>query len=85
LKNKGNWIVMPLRERIFLVALVVYAVVFFLPWTHDITFLNLSIMVWGTYLLTFMAPIISIIFLLSEKPQRSTSKEPTDSNISKNK
>lgn len=63
--KKGNWFPMPRRELYLILFLIIYPTIFFLPWSYNVMFLNVSMLAWGAYALFFLAPIISIITLVT--------------------
>ncbi|MBF7082750.1 hypothetical protein IT084_07125 [Desulfallas sp. Bu1-1] len=73
--NKKNWFSMPKRELFLLLFLIIYPIVFFLPWTYNIMILNVTLLAWGAYALYFLAPIVSIIVLSSEQRTIETDKK----------
>jgi hypothetical protein len=81
LQKKSNWYPIPRRDGVFALGLVLYAVIFFLPWSYDIEILNVSLLAWGAYLLHLIAPIAGILLALRDKPTNqklTTQREKED-------
>jgi len=79
MEKKGNWFHIPRRELYLLLFLVIYPTIFFLPWSYNVMVLNVSLLAWGAYALFFLAPIISIITLVTGN--RSSEKIETKKNL----
>lgn len=70
-KNK-NWFKMPKKDVIFLIGIVLYVLMFFLPWTYEIKILGVSLLAWGGALLFLLAPITGIILtLVNDHPENN--------------
>lgn len=68
MKNKGSWYSLPTYEKIFLIGMIMYVIILFLPWTYHLKILNISSWVWGAQLLQFLIPAVGIpIFFLLKK------------------
>lgn len=64
--GSSNWFHFPKKDAIFFVAIVLYVLLFFLPWTHDVKILNVSLLAWGGALLFLLAPITGIVLALKD-------------------
>ncbi|MBM7715020.1 hypothetical protein JOC94_001992 [Bacillus thermophilus] len=68
MKNKGSWYSLPTYEKIFLIGIIIYIIILFLPWTYHQKILNISSWVWGAQLLQLLIPAVGIpIFFLLKK------------------
>lgn len=68
--GKDSWFLIPKKDGIFFIGILVYVVMFFLPWTHEIKILNVSLLAWGGALLFLLAPITGIILTLIDSTDR---------------
>jgi|GEM_PF-4917082 len=67
----NNWFKIPKRDGIFGVSIVLYVVLFFLPWSYDIKILNISLLAWAAALLFLLAPVTGLVLTLVEKSERN--------------
>jgi hypothetical protein len=65
----NQWFHLPRRDGLFLLGLVLYTVIFFLPWSYEIKILNVTLLAWGAYLLHILAPATAIWLILTSKSQ----------------
>ena len=72
-----NWFPLPKKDAIFILFIILYVILMFLPWSHNIKILNISLLAWGAALLFLLAPITGILLTISEKPQ-SEMNQPID-------
>ncbi|SES63807.1 hypothetical protein SAMN05421676_10124 [Salinibacillus kushneri] len=70
MKESRNWFPMPKKDAIFFIAIVLYVLLFFLPWTYEIKLLDISLVAWGGSLLFFLTPITGILVALSERQDK---------------
>ncbi|MBU8906942.1 hypothetical protein [Desertibacillus haloalkaliphilus] len=76
-KNK-QWFSLPRRDCFFLIGILLYTIIFFLPWSYEITILNITLVAWAAYLLHVLAPIVGILLIIMDKNQgRNKSEETT--------
>ncbi|WP_368503211.1 hypothetical protein AB3N04_13210 [Alkalihalophilus sp. As8PL] len=68
----GNWYRLPKSEGIFLSAIIIYAVIFFLPWSYDVMIMNITLQAWGAYGLHILAPVIAIYLIMQNKETKVT-------------
>ena len=66
MQKKKNWYSLPKHEIYLLLFLIIYPTIFFLPWSYNIMFLNVSLLAWSALVLSIVAPVISIIMLVNE-------------------
>ncbi|WP_096189941.1 hypothetical protein [Evansella halocellulosilytica] len=71
MKENRNWYPMPRGEKWYLIGLVLYVTLFLLPWSYQIELLNVSLVVWGSILLFFIAPIAGLYLVLTENSERT--------------
>ncbi|QQK76563.1 hypothetical protein HUG15_13990 [Salicibibacter cibarius] len=64
---------MPFREGLLIILIVLFLLVFMLPWSYDITFLNISLVAWGGLSLQLIIPLLAIV-LTWENKKRSLDK-----------
>lgn len=62
-----QWYSLPRRDCVLLIGLIVYSAIFFLPWSYDIMIFNVTLLAWGAYGLHLIAPVVAILFILSER------------------
>lgn len=67
MEKKSHWFHMPKKDGIFILFLVIYVVLFFLPWSYEMTLLNISLLAWGASFLFLLAPVLGIVLTLAEK------------------
>ncbi|PIC62692.1 hypothetical protein CSV79_15710 [Sporosarcina sp. P13] len=65
--SKKNWFLLSRRNLLFVIALIAYPIIFFLPWSYDILLLEVSLLAWSAFLLSLLAPTIGILLVLTEK------------------
>ena len=65
----NQWFHLPRRDGLFLLGLVLYPVIFFLPWSYEIKILNVTLLAWGAYLLHILAPVTAIWLILTSRSQ----------------
>ncbi|WP_211202225.1 hypothetical protein [Salicibibacter cibarius] len=71
--KEKNWFKMPFREGLLIILIVLFLLVFMLPWSYDITFLNISLVAWGGLSLQLIIPLLAIV-LTWENKKRSLDK-----------
>ncbi|MBM9462058.1 hypothetical protein JL108_01280 [Aeromicrobium sp. YIM 150415] len=54
-------------EAGLLLGIVVYAVVAYLPWTHETTLARVSVFAWMMFGLMIVAPLLGLIVALADK------------------
>jgi uncharacterized integral membrane protein len=81
MSKNSNWFSVSRHDGIFLIAILLYVVVFFLPWSYDIKILNVSLLAWGAYLLFLFAPIIGICLAFQIKSEKITTQKENKKEI----
>lgn len=61
---------MPRRDALIILLFIILAVVFFMPWTRQITINGVVLFGWLMGLFMFFAPLVTLISLYTE-PQKS--------------
>lgn len=69
--KKDNWYKLRTGEKFFLVSIIFYVILFFLPWSYNIMILDITLMAWAGLLLFFLAPITGLYLILTEKTENS--------------
>lgn len=69
--EKNNWFKMPKRDGIFGLSIILYVVLFFLPWSYDIKLLNISLLAWAAALLFLLAPITGLLLTQVEETEKT--------------
>jgi glucan phosphoethanolaminetransferase (alkaline phosphatase superfamily) len=72
---KGNWFLLQRKEVYFIVGVLLYMLVFFMPWSYNITFLNVSLLAWAAYFMLFLGPIWGILLTLSDPKSASVDEK----------
>lgn len=75
-----NWFKMPFREGLLIILIVLFLIVFMLPWSYDVTILNISLVAWGGLVLHLIIPILAIILTWEKKPIHKSLKKGGNSN-----
>lgn len=66
----NDWYRVPKSEGWLLLCLIVYAVIFFLPWSYDVMILNVTLQAWGAYALHILAPVAAIMLILKSRDKQ---------------
>lgn len=56
-------------EAALLIGIAVYAIIVFLPWTHDVTVAGVGLIAWLMYGLVFAAPLAALILALRTRDE----------------
>ncbi|AXF55353.1 hypothetical protein [Salicibibacter kimchii] len=70
--NDKNWFKMPSREGLLIILIVLFLIVFMLPWSYDVTILNISLVAWGGLALLVILPILAILLTWEKKSVRKS-------------
>ncbi len=62
MKN-SNWFPVKRQDLFVVLFILVYVIVFFLPWSYDVMFYNISLNAWASLALFIIAPLLSIVII----------------------
>ncbi|QDI90490.1 hypothetical protein EPH95_04260 [Salicibibacter halophilus] len=77
----NNWFKMPFREGFLIILIVLFLIVFMLPWSYDVTILNISLVAWAGLALQLVIPILALILTWEKKNVRKSVNKGGNSNI----
>ncbi|WP_209123136.1 hypothetical protein [Alkalihalobacillus sp. BA299] len=65
-----QWYSLSRRDSCLLIGIIVYSLIFFLPWSYNIMIFNVTLLAWGAYGLHLIAPIVAILFILNDSKSK---------------
>ncbi len=69
----SHFFTMPAGDRRYLLAILIFAFISFLPWTKNIYFAGMALFGWLMAALMVFSPTIALIYLLREQKRRRQS------------
>ena len=72
----SNFFPMPRGDRWYILAILVFALVSFLPWSHSIEVAGMALFGWLMAALMVVAPVVALL-RLRERPRPQSSQETT--------
>ncbi|QQK80479.1 hypothetical protein HUG20_11615 [Salicibibacter cibi] len=76
--KEKNWFKMPFREGLLIILIVLFLIVFMLPWSYDITFLNISLVAWIGLSLQLVIPLLAIALTWENKKENQNKGEKSN-------
>ena len=74
----SNFFPMSRGDLLFIVTLLVFAVVSFLPWSRDVEWAGMAMLGWMMAILMVLSPTIALLRLLREADQRAAKEDGGD-------
>ena len=75
-EHKSSFFPMPRGDRWYILAILLFAVVSFLPWSHSIQVAGMALFGWLMAILMVVAPVVALL-RLRERPRPQNRQDTT--------